>query len=176
MAAPLVGVSPLFAVFFLGCSIGKRLQQTETNEKLKFVQFIERIISRIHRTHQYALAGGLAGVFTTVIMVPGERIKCLLQVCVRATGLRTLCGYAQVQSHATGPPKYSGPMDVTRQLWKEGGIRSIYKGTFVTLARGTRSSDNHPISSQTSRRRLRIWPVTSILWTPWPVRMPTARN
>ena len=26
-------------------------------------------------------AGMVAGVFTTVIMAPGERIKCLLQVC-----------------------------------------------------------------------------------------------
>lgn len=31
---------------------------------------------------QNALSGALAGVFTTAVMVPGERIKCLLQVCL----------------------------------------------------------------------------------------------
>ena len=33
------------------------------------------------RYAQFFKAGMLAGVFTTVIMTPGERIKCLLQVC-----------------------------------------------------------------------------------------------
>jgi solute carrier family 25 (mitochondrial carnitine/acylcarnitine transporter), member 20/29 len=43
---------------------------------------------------QLFAAGGLAGVFTTVIMAPGERIKCLLQVRVAnvegADGRRTV--------------------------------------------------------------------------------------
>ena len=42
----------------------------------------------------------------------------------------------QVQQAATGPPKYSGPLDVVKSLWKEGGIRSIYRGTCATLLRG----------------------------------------
>lgn len=66
MAAPLVGVTPLFAVYFGGCAFGKWLQQKSPNQEMTFVQNL--------------LAGGLAGFFTTVIMVPGERIKCLLQV------------------------------------------------------------------------------------------------
>ncbi len=57
--------------------------------------------------------------FSTVIMAPGERIKCLLQV---------------QQSAATA--KYSGPVDVVKQVYKEGGIRSIYRGTAATLMRG----------------------------------------
>ena len=32
MAAPLVGVSPLFAVFFGGCAVGKYLQQTDPSK------------------------------------------------------------------------------------------------------------------------------------------------
>lgn len=43
----------------------------------------------------------------------------------------------QVQhSHTGAAPKYAGPMDVFRKLYKEGGIRSIYRGTFATLLRG----------------------------------------
>ncbi len=66
MAAPLAGVTPLFAVFFGGCAVGRWLQQTHPDQQLSNVQNFN--------------AGALAGVFTTIIMVPGERVKCLLQV------------------------------------------------------------------------------------------------
>ena len=55
MAAPLVGVTPLFAVFFGGCAVGRWLQEKEPGQKMTFVQ--------------NAYAGALAGVFTTIIMV-----------------------------------------------------------------------------------------------------------
>jgi solute carrier family 25 carnitine/acylcarnitine transporter 20/29 len=106
MAAPLIGVTPMFAVCFLGFGIGKRLQQKTHDEQLTLPQLFN--------------AGMLAGVFTTVIMTPGERIKCLLQV----------------QAASTGAPKYSGPWDCAKKLYKEGGIRSIYRGTGATFARG----------------------------------------
>ncbi|KAL1425072.1 hypothetical protein MTO96_019526 [Rhipicephalus appendiculatus] len=49
-------------------------------------------------------------------MAPGERIKCLLQV---------------QQAHADhgGKARFAGPVDCAKQLYREGGIRSIYKGT-----------------------------------------------
>merc|ERR1719412_1243671 len=68
---------------------------------------------------QLAMAGALSGVMTTVVMAPGGRIKSLLQV----------------QSAGGGPKKYSGPVDVIRSLYKEGGIRSIFKGSAATAAR-----------------------------------------
>ena len=106
MAAPIVGVTPLFAVFFGGCAVGRYLQQKHPGEELTFIQNFN--------------AGALAGVFTTVVMVPGERIKCLLQV----------------QSMSNTAVKYDGPLDVVKKLYKEGGIRSIYRGTAATLVRG----------------------------------------
>jgi hypothetical protein len=42
----------------------------------------------------------------------------------------------QVQQASTGPAKYSGPLDVAKSLYREGGIKSIYKGTVATLMRG----------------------------------------
>uniref|UniRef100_A0A914RS86 Uncharacterized protein n=1 Tax=Parascaris equorum TaxID=6256 RepID=A0A914RS86_PAREQ len=66
MAAPIVGVSPLFAIYFGGCAFGRWLQRSSPEQEMTFIQNFN--------------SGALAGVFTTVVMVPGERIKCLLQV------------------------------------------------------------------------------------------------
>ncbi|XP_043476003.1 congested-like trachea protein [Leptopilina heterotoma] len=104
MAAPLVGVAPIFAMSFLGYGLGKKLQQQTPDEKLTLAQLF--------------YAGAFSGIFTTIIMAPGERIKCLLQI-----------------QQGEAKPKYSGPKDVVRQLYREGGIRSIYKGTCATLLR-----------------------------------------
>ncbi|XP_048879093.1 mitochondrial carnitine/acylcarnitine carrier protein isoform X2 [Brienomyrus brachyistius] len=109
MAAPLAGVTPMMAISFFGFSLGKQLQQPDPYTPL---------------THsQIYLAGMLAGTFTTVIVAPGERIKCLLQV----------------QSTA-GKRKYTGPVDCVIQLFKERGIRSVYKGTMLTLIRDVPST------------------------------------
>lgn len=69
------------------------------------------------------LAGAFSGIFTTTVMAPGERIKVLLQI-----------------QHGQAKPKYSGPNDVIKQLYKEGGIRSIFKGTVATLLRDVPAS------------------------------------
>lgn len=53
-------------------------------------------------------------------MNTGERIKCLLQVQA---------------SNPNAPVKFNGPIDCAKQLYKEGGIRSIYRGTAATLMR-----------------------------------------
>lgn len=109
MAAPIVGVAPIFAIFFGGCAVGKRIQGKKPGEELTFVENF--------------MAGGIAGVFTTIVMTPGERIKCILQVQGESMGKK-------------GEPQYKGPIDVVTKLYKEGGMRSIYRGTFATLLRG----------------------------------------
>lgn len=111
MGAPIVGVTPMFAICFFGFGVGKRLQQKHPEEELSLIQLFN--------------AGMLAGVFTTAIMTPGERIKCLLQI-QQASGEKNV--------------KYSGPIDCTKKLYKEGGIRSIYKGTAATLLRDVPAS------------------------------------
>lgn len=69
----------MFAVCFLGFGIGKKLQQTSPDQKLTAIQLFN--------------AGMLSGVFTTAIMTPGERIKCLLQVRVANLLLMLDCVY-----------------------------------------------------------------------------------
>jgi len=103
MSAPLIGVTPMYAICFFGYGLGQNIQKKTPDEKLGLVQI--------------GLAGALSGVFTTAIMAPGERIKVLLQT----------------QDHAN--PKYKGSGDAFKQVWREGGIRSVYRGTVATLLR-----------------------------------------
>ncbi|XP_067253321.1 cAMP-dependent protein kinase type II-alpha regulatory subunit-like isoform X2 [Chanodichthys erythropterus] len=109
MAAPIIGVTPMFAVCFFGFGLGKKLQQKTPDDVLTYPQLFA--------------AGMLSGVFTTAIMAPGERIKCLLQI-----------------QQVSGEVKYAGPMDCVKQLYRENGIRSIYKGTALTLMRDVPAS------------------------------------
>ncbi|XP_075966763.1 cAMP-dependent protein kinase type II-alpha regulatory subunit-like isoform X2 [Anarhichas minor] len=109
MAAPIIGVTPMFAVCFFGFGMGKKIQQKTPNDILTYPQLFA--------------AGMLSGVFTTAIMAPGERIKCLLQI-----------------QASTGEVKYAGPMDCVKQLYREFGIRGVYKGTALTLMRDVPAS------------------------------------
>uniref|UniRef100_A0A6M2E0H9 Putative mitochondrial carrier protein n=1 Tax=Xenopsylla cheopis TaxID=163159 RepID=A0A6M2E0H9_XENCH len=110
MSAPLTGVAPIFAMSFFGFGLGKRLQQTESDQKLTLTQLFA--------------AGAFSGIFTTTVMAPGERIKCLLQI----------------QQGGNQPQKYNGMVDCAKKLYKEGGIRSIYKGSCATLLRDVPAS------------------------------------
>ncbi|XP_062871595.1 mitochondrial carnitine/acylcarnitine carrier protein [Trichomycterus rosablanca] len=109
MGAPLAGVAPMMAISFFGFGLGKQLLQSDPSVPITYTQTY--------------LAGMLAGVFTTVIVAPGERIKCLLQV-------QTI----------SGQMKYAGPLDCAVKLYKEKGIRSVYKGTVLTLIRDVPST------------------------------------
>jgi solute carrier family 25 carnitine/acylcarnitine transporter 20/29 len=59
----------------------------------------------------------------TLITAPFERVKVLLQI------------QGQKELKPGEKPKYSGGLDVVRQLYKEGGIRSVFRGSVMTLAR-----------------------------------------
>lgn len=63
---------------------------------------------------QKCIAGGLSAIPTTALMAPSERIKCLLQ---------------------TTSGRYSGMMDCAMAVYKEGGLQSVFRGTFATLLR-----------------------------------------
>ncbi|XP_066158444.1 mitochondrial carnitine/acylcarnitine carrier protein [Euwallacea fornicatus] len=109
MGAPLLGVSPIFALSFMGFGVGKKLFCPED--------------IRQHTHSQYFVAGAFSGIFTTFIMTPGERIKCLLQI----------------QGAGGGKP-YSGPIDVFMMLYRQGGVAALYKGMGATLLRDVPAS------------------------------------
>ncbi|KAJ5712196.1 mitochondrial carnitine:acyl carnitine carrier [Penicillium malachiteum] len=115
VSAPLVGVTPMFAVSFWGYDLGKTLVNTYSTVPVK------------NDTPQYSIAQiSAAGFFSaipmTLITAPFERVKVLLQI------------QGQNPPPPGEKPKYSGGMDVVRQLYKEGGIRSVFRGSAMTLA------------------------------------------
>uniref|UniRef100_A0A1L8DEP0 Putative mitochondrial ornithine transporter n=1 Tax=Nyssomyia neivai TaxID=330878 RepID=A0A1L8DEP0_9DIPT len=124
MSAPISGVAPIFAMSFFGFGLGKRLQQRTPDEKLTNTQLF--------------LAGAFSGVFTTSIMAPGERIKCLLQI----------------QQGGNQPQKYNGMVDCAKQLYKEGGMRSIYKGSFATLLRDVPASGLYYLTYEFTKEKI----------------------
>lgn len=109
MAAPLVGVTPIFAICFWGYDQGQKIIRWASgmspNEKLSLTQI--------------GIAGGYSALPTTLVMVPAERIKCILQT----------------QGQTEGSVKYKGPIDAAKGIWREGGLRAFYTGTGATLLR-----------------------------------------
>jgi solute carrier family 25 carnitine/acylcarnitine transporter 20/29 len=72
---------------------------------------------------QISTAGFISAIPMTAITAPFERIKVILQV------------QGQKQLAPGEKPKYNGGVDVVRQLYREGGIRSVFRGSAATLAR-----------------------------------------
>merc|ERR1719343_652994 len=66
------------------------------------------------------------------VMAPTERIKCLLQVQTNNTNDSNVSAKG---GKTPPPPKYTGMVDCATKIYKEGGIRSVYKGTMLTLMR-----------------------------------------
>ncbi len=78
----------------------------------------------------------------TLITAPFERVKVLLQI------------QGQKQLAPGEKPRYSGGVDVVRQLYKEGGIRSVFRGSAMTLARDGPGSAVYFATYETVKRKL----------------------
>ncbi|CAL1695563.1 unnamed protein product [Somion occarium] len=106
---PLLGVTPIFAVSFWSYDISKvliyKLTPNRTSKELSVAE--------------YAVAGFLSAIPTTLVTAPVERAKVLLQV----------------QGQGQAGPQYNGVFDVVKHLYKEGGIRSVFRGSAATVLR-----------------------------------------
>ncbi|KAF8319187.1 mitochondrial carrier domain-containing protein [Cantharellus anzutake] len=109
MGPPLVGVTPIFAISFWSYDLGKKIVYSLTpnraNTKLS--------------TAELAFAGFFSAIPTTLVAAPAERIKVVLQV----------------QGQGTAATAYNGPIAAVRGLYKEGGLKSIFRGSGATLVR-----------------------------------------
>ncbi|MCJ1408824.1 carnitine transporter [Ptychographa xylographoides] len=114
VSAPLVGVTPMFAVSFWGYDVGKSLVRSFSPATSPNQQFT---------IAQISAAGFFSAIPMTIITAPFERVKVLLQI------------QGQKELKPGEKPRYSGGVDVVRQLYKEGGIRSVFRGSAMTLAR-----------------------------------------
>jgi|Transcript_10105 solute carrier family 25 carnitine/acylcarnitine transporter 20/29 len=119
VSAPLTAVTPMFAISFWSYDIGQRMVKSygqwgmNEEEKLQPYQL---------SMGEICMAGAISAIPTTGIMAPSERIKCLLQVQAN-------------EVEKGGKAKYTGMTDCARQILKEGGMASLYKGTVATLMR-----------------------------------------
>ncbi|KAG2221352.1 hypothetical protein INT45_012398 [Circinella minor] len=115
MATPLASITPIFAVSFFSYDLGKKMALAARSK--------DADPNAPMTLAETTFAGAFSAVPTTLVMAPSERIKVLMQI--------------QGQG---GEAKYKGPMDAVKQLYKEGGIRSIFRGTGATLLRDSPGS------------------------------------
>ncbi|CAE6474078.1 unnamed protein product [Rhizoctonia solani] len=127
MGPPLAGVTPIFAISFWAYDLGKKIVYSATPDRQ----------SQTLSLGELAFAGFFSAIPTTLVAGPAERVKVLLQV--------------QGQG---GQSKYSGPTDVVRQLYREGGLRSVFRGTAATLARDGPGSAAYFVAYEVAKKRL----------------------
>lgn len=139
VSAPLVGVTPMFAVSFWGYDLGKTLVRSASSKADDAPLSIAQV----------SAAGFFSAIPMTLITAPFERVKVILQV------------QGQKQLAPGEKPRYSGGADVVRQLYREGGVRSVFRGSAATLARDGPGSAAYFAAYEYIKRRLTpIDPVT----------------
>jgi solute carrier family 25 carnitine/acylcarnitine transporter 20/29 len=121
----------IVAVSFWGYDVGKQL-----------VSSFSKVENNQFSVGQVAAAGFFSAIPMTLITAPFERVKVLLQI------------QGQKQLAPGEKPKYSGGVDVVRQLYKEGGIRSVFRGSAMTLARDGPGSACYFATYEIIKRRL----------------------
>jgi solute carrier family 25 carnitine/acylcarnitine transporter 20/29 len=104
VSAPLVGVTPMFAVSFWGYDVGKNIVSSFTGKE-----------SQDFTVGEISTAGFISAIPTTLVAAPFERVKVVMQV-QEGKGGNSMLG-------------------TVRQMYREGGIRSVFKGSAATLAR-----------------------------------------
>ncbi|KAJ7900188.1 hypothetical protein B0H14DRAFT_3852644 [Mycena olivaceomarginata] len=109
MLPPLLGVTPIFAISFWAYGASKQLILSATPNRTSDVLSVPEL----------AAAGFLSAGPSTLVTAPVERAKVLLQV----------------QGQGGSEHKYKGVFDVMKHLYKEGGLKSIFRGSGATLAR-----------------------------------------
>ena len=110
---PVLTASASVAVSFWGYDLGKDLVRLVSSPNPDGSLSVGQI----------SAAGFFSAIPMTAITAPFERVKVILQV----QGQKKL-----------GPgekPRYRGGLDVVRQLYREGGVRSVFRGSAATLAR-----------------------------------------
>ncbi|KAF2703149.1 mitochondrial carrier [Pleomassaria siparia CBS 279.74] len=132
VSAPLVGVTPMFAVSFWGYDVGKNIVSS----------FSPLAPGAQFSVAQISAAGFFSAIPMTLITAPFERVKVLLQI----QGQKTLAPGEK--------PRYAGGVDVVRQLYKEGGVRSVFRGSAMTLARDGPGSAAYFATYEIVKRKL----------------------
>jgi solute carrier family 25 carnitine/acylcarnitine transporter 20/29 len=118
VGAPIIAVAPIWATSFWGFDTGIKLVRMIGNHPAELALTLP----------QLCLAGGFSALPTALIMVPAERIKCLLQMQQQDDD-------DEGSSSGRGKKRYNGTLDCAAQIYRDSGIRGLYKGTALTLMR-----------------------------------------
>jgi len=138
MVAPLTGITPMYALCFFGYNIGKQVfcdKKSPFNTKYELVNI--------------GLAGATSGLFTTPILAPLERLKCILQVQHTRTPLK-------------GETTFKGPVDLGKHILKTGGPRSLFRGYLATNLRDSLASVAYFTTYEVLKKELRPEGDTSL--------------
>jgi solute carrier family 25 carnitine/acylcarnitine transporter 20/29 len=108
----------------------------------QLVESVSTVENKQYSVAQVSAAGFFSAIPMTLITAPFERVKIILQI------------QGQKELKPGEKPKYSGGLDVVRQLYKEGGIRSVYRGSAMTLARDGPGSAAYFATYEIVKRKL----------------------
>jgi len=136
VAAPLVAVVPAFATMFWSYDLAKTVQLKYSSENSNTLHWQQTDLSLV----QIAIAGGFSGIPLALVLGPLERIKCLMQV---------------------NKNRYNGFGDCARQVYREGGIRSVFRGTGMTMIRDVPGNAAYFAAYEFFRRKLTELSATS---------------
>lgn len=113
VTAPLLAIAPAYAVCFWGYDLAKQaIRDFDGGGNNPDYEFT---------ISQLMVAGFISSLPYVAVMTPTERIKCLLQV-----------QGDEAKGKAAAAPKYTSMSDCTYKVWKQGGIRSLYRGLGAT--------------------------------------------
>lgn len=119
-SAPLLGVTPIFAINFYGYDLGKRLygrlfagHPADGSIEPNYSFGKDLPLS------QYAFGAAFSAAQTALIVIPAERVKVFMQLPLPA--------------HIS--LKHRNALQVGLLLWREGGLRALFRGTTSTLLR-----------------------------------------
>lgn len=135
VASPLLAVTPSFAISFWSFGLAKNamvdFEQRRQSSSNNF-NFTQEDLS----IGQVAAAGGFSGVPMAMVIGPSERIKCLMQV---------------------DKLRYSGFLDCATQVYQEGGVRSIFRGTGSAVLRDVPGNAAYFAGYEFCKRQLCAW-------------------
>jgi solute carrier family 25 carnitine/acylcarnitine transporter 20/29 len=131
MTAGILTCPSIVAINFWAYGVGKQLVESFSNNKTGQLTVA-----------QVSAAGLFSAIPMTVVTAPFERVKIILQI------------QGQKELAPGEKPRYSGGVDVVRQLYKEGGLRSVYRGSLMTFARDGPGSAAYFATYETIKRYL----------------------
>ncbi|CAB9496169.1 Congested-like trachea protein [Seminavis robusta] len=132
LSSPLIAVTPAFAVNFWSFDVAKNfiIKQQQQNANSNEEVPVQLSIAQI------SLAGAFSGICLGGVIGPSERIKCLMQV---------------------DKQRYSGFFDCARQVYKEGGLASVFRGTGSAILRDVPGNAAYFGAYELFKRQLCVW-------------------